>query len=334
MELSVTHETRYIYQSAVMQAHHVAYLKPVSNSEQTLHTFNLHIDPVPEVKTWSTDRYGQQRCYFELTDAHEELVVVAHSRLTTRALPAALRGKLAQVRLPDGLPWQEAAQAMQYEAGQEFDDAREYAQPSALAPVHDAFRAYAMLSEGANKTAHQLAADLCHRIYAEFDYEPQATDVSTPPLRALNLKAGVCQDFAQVMIASLRSIGLAAKYVSGYLLTEPPPGQPRLIGADASHAWVSVYCPQAGWLEFDPTNDCLAGETHVRLAYGRDYGDVAPLRGVIRGGGAHELKVAVTVMPLSEQTKKAVPAATVAATAAAATAATAATAVATKATRK
>lgn len=305
MELSVTHETRYIYQSAVLQAHHVAYLKPVSNSEQTLHTFNLHIDPAPEVKTWSTDRYGQQRCYFELTDAHEELVVVAHSRLTTRALPKPLQGKLPQVRLAAGLAWQEAAQAMQYEAGQAFDDAREYAQPSPLAPVHAIFREYALLSDSAGKTAHQLAADICHRIYAEFDYEPEATDVSTPPLRALDLKAGVCQDFAQVMIASLRSVGLAAKYVSGYLLTQPPPGQPRLIGADASHAWVSVYCPKAGWLEFDPTNDCLAGETHVRLAYGRDYGDVAPLRGVIRGGGAHELKVAVTVMPESEKPKKA-----------------------------
>ncbi|MDH5858634.1 transglutaminase family protein [Lampropedia aestuarii] len=305
MELSVTHETRYRYQSAVLQAHHVAYLKPISNSEQTLHTFSLHMEPAPEVKAWSTDRYGQQRCYFELTDAHEELVVVAHSRLTTRALPKSLQGKLHQVRLPAGLAWQDAAKAMQYEVGQAFDDAREYAQPSPLAPVHALFREYALRSDTVGKTAHQLAADLCHRIFAEFDYKPEATDVSTPPLRALDLKAGVCQDFAQVMIASLRSVGLAAKYVSGYLLTQPPPGQPRLIGADASHAWVSVYCPQAGWLEFDPTNDCLAGETHVRLAYGRDYGDVAPLRGVIRGGGAHVLSVAVTVMPEGEQSTQA-----------------------------
>ncbi|THT96189.1 transglutaminase family protein [Lampropedia puyangensis] len=299
MKLSVTHETRYTYGSAVIQAHHVAYLKPVDNVMQRLHAFDLQISPAPSIQTWSVDRYGQQRCYFELTDAHEELVVVAHSVLTTQAMPEALRGKFPAVRLPEGLPWQEAALAMQYEAGQAFDDAREYTQPSALAPVQDVFRDYALQScvPAQAQTAHQLAAQLCRRIYEEFDYQPQATDVSTPPLHALRMKAGVCQDFAQVMIASLRSLGLAAKYVSGYLLTEPPPGQPRLIGADASHAWVSVYCPQDGWMEFDPTNNCLAGETHVRLAYGRDYGDVAPLRGVIRGGGTHELDVAVTVMP-------------------------------------
>lgn len=301
MELTVTHETRYRYASPVLQAHHIAYLQPVSNSEQLLHAFDLQINPVPQICTWSADREGQRRCYFELSDAHEELVVLAQSRLTTRALPASLQGHFPQLQLPQGLPWQTAAVAMQYAAGQAFDAAREYAQPSALAPVHERLREYALLSDGLGRTAHQLAADLCQRIYTQFEYAPQATDASTPPLRAFALKAGVCQDFAQVMIASLRSIGLAAKYVSGYLLTQPPPGQPRLIGADASHAWVSVYCPQAGWLEFDPTNNCLAGEGHVRLAYGRDYGDVAPLRGVIRGGGAHALTVAVTVMPKEEQ---------------------------------
>lgn len=298
MQLTVTHETRYRYDSAVMQAHHVAYLRPVDSPNQTLQAFQLSITPEPSAQAWSVDRYGQQRCYFELTEPHEELVVIAHSHLHTKPLPKELQGRFPAVKLPKGLPWRAAAQTMQYEAGQEFDDAREYAQPSALAPVLDAFHDYALPADGGTAlTSHQLAALLCLRIFTEFEYQPEATDVSTPPLRALELKAGVCQDFAQVMIACLRSVGLAAKYVSGYLLTEPPPGQARLIGADASHAWVSVYCPQAGWLEFDPTNNCLAGETHVRLAYGRDYLDVAPLRGVIRGGGAHELDVAVTVMP-------------------------------------
>ncbi|RMX03418.1 transglutaminase family protein [Corticibacter populi] len=298
MQLSVIHETRYRYETPVLQAHHMAYLRPVNSSEQQLHEFSLAIEPEPSAQAWSMDRYGQQRCYFELTEPHEELLVVARSRLSTTALPPAWQGKFPSVVLPDGIPWEAVARAMQYEAGQAFDDAREYAQPSPLAPVQDSFRDYALATAPRRDwSAHQVAAALCHRIYRDFQYKPQATDVSTPPLRALALRAGVCQDFAQVMIAALRSLGLAARYVSGYLLTEPPPGQPRLVGADASHAWVSVYCPQAGWLEFDPTNNCLAGETHVRLAYGRDYGDVAPLRGVIRGGGSHELDVGVTVMP-------------------------------------
>lgn len=298
MHLSVIHETRYRYEEAVLQAHHMAYLRPMEEAGQRLHAFDLEIAPAPSALAWSTDRYGQQRCYFELTEPHEELVVTARSRLTTQPLPAAMTGKLPGVQLPAGMPWEEAARAMQYVAGQAYDAAREYAQPSALAPVHDAFADYARQSELRGLSAHQVAAELCHRIYREFRYESEATDVSTPPLQALKLRAGVCQDFAQVMIAALRSLGLPARYVSGYLLTEPPPGQPRLIGVDASHAWVSAYCPKAGWLEFDPTNNCLAGQEHVRLAYGRDYGDVAPLRGVIRGGGAHTLKVAVTVMPV------------------------------------
>ena len=163
------------------------------------------------------------------------------------------------------------------------------------------FAAYAMPSFTAQRPLIDAARDLMSRIHADFEYEPEATDVSTPALEALRLRHGVCQDFAHVMLACLRSIGLAARYVSGYLLTDPAPGQHRLVGADASHAWVSLYVPgdnaRGEWLALDPTNDRTSGEDYVVLATGRDYSDVTPIRGVIHGGANHQLHVAVTVSP-------------------------------------
>ena len=300
MRLTVIHETKYEYLHAVEQAHHIAHLRPLASASQQLLSHQLTIEPKPESLGYSLDSYGQQRVYFELAMPHAELVVTAHSEVITHALPAELAGKLDRLIMPDSLPWEAVAEHMQYFAGQDYDAAREFAQPSPLAPIHATFATYASAVSTKSQPIYELAKALCQRIYTEFNYSPEATDVSTEPLEALKLKEGVCQDFAQVMIAGLRSLGLAARYVSGYLLTQPPPGKPRLIGADASHAWVSVYCPKSGWLDFDPTNNCLAGESHVKLAYGRDYSDVPPLRGIIRGGGSHTLDVAVTVSPVSD----------------------------------
>ena len=299
MKLSVIHETRYEYASAVEQAHHIAHMRPLSSPSQQLLSHTLAIQPEPAALTRSLDSYGQQRVYFELTVPHAELLVRAESVVITHALAPDLSGKLDRVTMPESLPWEAVAEHMQYSAEQEFDAAREFAQASPLAPIHPTFARYAAAVSVKSQPVYELAKALCQRVHTEFKYSPDATDAGTPPLAAFALKKGVCQDFAQVMIAGLRSLGLAARYVSGYLLTEPPAGRPRLIGADASHAWVSVYCPKSGWLDFDPTNDCLAGESHVKLAYGRDYGDVPPLRGVIRGGGEHTLDVAVTVSPIA-----------------------------------
>ena len=300
MRLTVVHETKYEYEHAVEQAHHIAHLRPLASASQQLMAHELTIEPKPESLGYSLDSYGQQRVYFELAMPHDELVVTARSEVITHALPPELTGKLERVVLPESLPWEAVAEHMQYFAGQDFDAEREFAQPSPLAPIHATFATYASAVSTKSQPIYELAKALCQRIHTEFKYSPEATDVSTEPLEALKLKEGVCQDFAQVMIAGLRSLGLAARYVSGYLLTQPPPGKPRLIGADASHAWVSVYCPKSGWLDFDPTNNCLAGESHVKLAYGRDYSDVPPLRGIIRGGGSHKLDVAVTVSPASD----------------------------------
>ena len=299
MKLKLIHETRYEYANPVEQAHHIAHMRPLSSASQQLLSHTLAIDPEPAALTHSMDSYGQERVYFELTVPHAELLVRAESVVVTHALAPELNGKLDRVTIPESLPWEAVAEHMQYSAEQEFDAAREFAQASPLAPIHPTFARYAAAVSAQSQPVYELAKALCQRVHSEFKYSPDATDASTPPLAAFALKKGVCQDFAQVMIAGLRSLGLAARYVSGYLLTEPPPGRPRLIGADASHAWVSVYCPKSGWLDFDPTNNCLAGESHIKLAYGRDYGDVPPLRGVIRGGGEHTLDVAVTVSPIA-----------------------------------
>jgi transglutaminase-like putative cysteine protease len=297
MHLSITHETHYRYSTDVEQAHHVAMLTPLALPKQGVLSHSIAIEPTPDTRSDSVDAFDQQRTYFEIAAPHRTLSVIAKSEVVTAALPSTQVGKLDRVALPVSEPWKEVAEAMKYRADQSFDAARAYALPSTLAPTDPVFANYAADLATDNASVYRLASELCQRIHREFIYSPAITDVHTPPQHALEIKRGVCQDFAQVMIACLRSLGLAARYVSGYLLTNPPPGQARLIGADASHAWVSVYSPMSGWLEFDPTNNCLAGEGHVVIAYGRDYNDVPPLRGVIRGGGAHELRVAVTVAP-------------------------------------
>ncbi len=298
MRLAITHETLYQYSLDVEQAHHIAMLTPLALPKQLVHSHSIDISPQPAARSESVDALGQTRTYFEIASPHREFRVTARSEVTTAALPTSWIGKLDRVALPVSEPWHEVAAAMRYRADQAFDEASLYTQASPLAAIDDVFANYArdLASDGAS--VFRLASTLCERIHHEFQYSTTSTDVNTLPQHALSLKRGVCQDFAQVAIACLRSLGLAAKYVSGYLLTQPLPGQPRLIGADASHAWLSVYSPSHGWLEFDPTNNCLAGEDHVVIAYGRDYSDVPPLRGVIRGGGAHQLSVAVTVHPV------------------------------------
>lgn len=301
MRLTITHETRYQYSSDVEQAHHVAMLAPAALPKQQLLWHRLTIDPPPDAISETRDEDGFLRTYFEIAKPHRELRAVAESEVITTALPPSQQGKLDRVGLPLSEPWQRVAERLRYRAGEAFEPAQVYMQSSSLAPIDARFAAYATALASDGMPVYKLASELAQCIHREFVYSPNATDVDTSPLTALESKRGVCQDFAQVMIACFRSMGLAAKYVSGYLLTEPPRGQPRLIGADASHAWVAVYCPREGWLELDPTNNCLAGESHVVVAYGRDYSDVPPLRGVIRGGGAHELSVAVTVAPAAQR---------------------------------
>jgi len=291
MLLHVLHETAYDYAPAVRTAQHMAHLKPATSATQQLLRHQLAIEPPPARCSEWTDVYGNTRSFFSLRLPHEALRVRAESVVSTspRAAPAA------------SLPWEQAAERLRYHRASRYDPAAEFAFASPCVPRDEAFAAYAQPSFTPGRPLAEAARALAQRIHADFEYATCATDVNTPALQALALRQGVCQDLAHVMLGCLRSLGLAARYVSGYLLTEPAAGQPRLVGSDASHAWVSLYLPAeegpGTWLELDPTNDRAAGEDYVTLAVGRDYSDVSPLRGVIHGGTKHMLRVAVTVTP-------------------------------------
>ncbi len=291
MLLHVVHETTYEYAPAVRTAQHIAHLRPAHGPRQQLLDHQLTVDPMPVQQVETTDYYGNARSYFSLLIYHQQLRVVAESLVATSAAiaPAA------------SLPWEMVRERMRYHRAARYDPAAEFTFASPYVPRDPLFQGYAQASFPPGRPVLEAAYDLMHRIHADFDYQPAATDVNTPALAALALRKGVCQDLAHVMLGGLRSLGLPARYVSGYLLTQPPPGQVKLVGSDASHAWVSVYSPdEAGggsWLDLDPTNDRVPGDDYVTLAIGRDYSDVAPMRGVIHGGANHALHVAVTVTP-------------------------------------
>jgi transglutaminase-like putative cysteine protease len=299
-ELLVRHDTEVAYSSQVAFAQHLAYLEPLAGPGQEVLSCKLEIDPPPARLARDRDVFGNARSYFALARPHEELRVRALSRVR-------LAPRFDRLDVGASQPWEAVRLALHYAAGAPFQPASEFCFDSPFVRRDPALLEYAAPSFGAGVTVLAGALELMHRIHADFRYVSGSTTVATPVLEAFRARTGVCQDFSQVMIGCLRSLGLAARYVSGYLHTQPrfaaapktgadrPERAPGVIGADASHAWVSVYCPLLGWVEFDPTNDAIPGTGHVRLAAGRDYGDVAPLRGVVQGGGEHELKVAVAV---------------------------------------
>jgi transglutaminase-like putative cysteine protease len=294
MLLHVVHETTYDYAPAVKTAQHLVHLRPADRFGQRVLRHAVRISPQPAQWSESVDVFDNTACFFGLQAAHGQLRVVADSVVSTSA-----------PQVPhDSVPWEVARERLRYHRGAEYDPAAEFLFASPYVPRHQHFVNYARASFLPQRPVLEAARHLMSRIHADFEYVSQATDASTPALEALALRRGVCQDFAHVMLGCLRSLGLPGRYVSGYLLTEPPAGHPRLVGSDASHAWVSVYLPaERGpgvWADLDPTNDRAPGEDYVTVAVGRDYSDVSPIRGVIQGGASHTLRVAVTVAPLPE----------------------------------
>lgn len=297
MLLHVVHETHYLYTPAVVNAHHIVHLRPASRASQTVLSHHLSITPVPAQQRDVPDVYGNLRTFFSLQTSHDSLSVIADSMVLTAASG---HGLTAQEKT-DSQPWEQAREHFRYRAGAVYDGASEFLFASPCAPRDEAFVQFAKSSFAAGKPLHEAAHDLMEKIYSTMRYESDSTEVNTPALVALRQGKGVCQDFAHIMVACCRAMGLPARYVSGYMLTQPPPGQPRLIGSDASHAWAAVYCPVLRrWLDFDPTNNRAPGEDYVTLATGRDFLDVSPMRGVIRGGARHVLDVAVTVEPVTD----------------------------------
>ena len=298
MRLEITHSTRYDYAPWVETAQHMAYLQPLQEGPQLLLSHQLDISPSPAGLVRSCDVYGNSRCFFSLQTPHSALEVVARSVVRTQAsaVPSSSLG------------WETVRELFRYRSGANFDAANDFVFASAFAPLDASFVAYARPSFAPGRGLLAAATELMQRMHADFMYESQSTMINTPALQALVQRKGVCQDFAHIFIACLRSLGLPARYVSGYLLTQPEPGVARLRGSDASHAWAAVYLPDLPpaqrWCDLDPTNNRVGwhspGEDYVTLATGRDFGDVSPMRGVIHGGASHTLSVGVTVEPLPE----------------------------------
>ncbi len=291
----VAHDTEYRYSAQVAFAQHLAHLTPMDAPGQTLLDFDLEIEPPPSIRHERKDYFGSVRTYFALNSAHEGLLVRARSKVRVGARFADVDPSLSPA-------WDGVREGLTYVAGRPFEPQSEFTFPSAYVQRNAALAAYAAASFSAGRPLLAGALELMHRIHEDFRYDAKSTDVGTSALEAFEKKAGVCQDFAHVMIGCLRSIGIPARYVSGYLYTQARFAQfdtvrrvAPVLGADASHAWVAVHCPNFGWVEFDPTNDAIPGTGHVRLASARDYGDVSPLRGVVQGGGEHQLQVAVRV---------------------------------------
>jgi transglutaminase-like putative cysteine protease len=290
-ELLVSHRTVTRYSSRVEVAYHCAFLQPRATASQQVTRYTITIDPQPSHVANAADSFGNVRTEFALYEPHEQLSVHAESRIVLQAREKRLDAERST-------PWDTVASALRYALGGTYLPASEFVFASPYVPPVAALADYARQDFTAGRPYLQAAIALMARIHADYAYDASATEVSTPLLEVFEQRRGVCQDFAHLMIGMLRSLGLPARYVSGYLLTQPRPGQARLAGADASHAWLSIWCPQLGWVDLDPTNDMLPELSHVTVATGRDYGDVMPLRGVIRGGADHALEVAVDVAPL------------------------------------
>ncbi|MBF0308051.1 MAG: transglutaminase family protein [Magnetococcales bacterium] len=282
----IRHLTRYKYHDPVSLCHNLAWLTPRSTPWQEPIRFHLEISPTPSVLQGRLDAFGNQGHYFEIMEPHRTLAVQALSLIVVR--------ERAQAEAHD-LSWEEAQAVFRGGCLPEEPANCQFLLDSPHIRISEELADYARPSFPEGRSLLHGVTDLMHRIHADFTYQSLSTTVSTPLHEVMARRTGVCQDFAHVAIGALRSLGLAARYVSGYLETLPPPGRPRLVGADASHAWFAVLLPGFGWIDFDPTNDLLPGQRHVTVAWGRDYSDLPPVKGVVMGGQGETLEVSVDV---------------------------------------
>ena len=286
---AIAHVTTYEYTEPVSLCQNVAHLEARECGRQRSTPPVLSISPEPAVIERRADYFGNPVHYFTVQEPHRTLTVRAEHAVSVSVEPT-----------PDPAatpPWEAVRDRLTRDRAADWLAAWEFAFDSRYAAADRRYADYAGPSFAPGRPVLDAALDLVRRVHAGFAFDPQATTLATPVLEVFEKRRGVCQDFAHLLLACLRSLGLAARYVSGYLATVPPAGGPRLVGADATHAWVSLFCGDAGWVDLDPTNDQIPGDRHVLLAWGRDYDDVSPLKGVILGGGQHVVKVAVDVVP-------------------------------------
>jgi transglutaminase-like putative cysteine protease len=296
MKYHLTHKTWYAYSEPAPVCHNLVHLAPRVTDRQACANYRLRIDPTPAFLSRREDYFGNAVEYFSIEGPHRRLEVVAESTVDVRPPSARL--------LEQSPPWEQVVAAAR-QAGDPLQPL-ETLEPlpyqlvfsSPRVPRLPEVAAYAAPSFPPARPIVECLRDLAARIYRDFKFDTRSTTVNTPLADVLRLKGGVCQDFAHLAVGSLRAMGLPGRYVSGYLRTTPPPGKPRLIGADASHAWASCWCDALGWIDFDPTNICLVSDNHITAAWGRDYGDVCPIQGVFVGGGEHKMGVSVDVTPV------------------------------------
>ncbi len=290
MRYQITHRTEYVYETEVSASYSEARLLPRDDERQACVFSELLFDPTPGDTHHYVDFFGNRVCHFHVDRPHTRLRVSAVSEVEVRR-------DRPRLDVHGHEPWDDAVARLAHERTREAVEARGYVLESPLVAPSTGLRSYAEVSFPEGRPLVGGALDLMSRIHAEFDYQPGTTTTTTPVGEVLAHRAGVCQDFAHLGVGCLRSMGIPARYVSGYLETDPPTGGERLLGADASHAWVSVFVPGSGWLDLDPTNDQVPDGRYVVTAWGRDYGDVTPIKGVVFSrGGRHDLTVAVDVV--------------------------------------
>ena len=293
MRFRVVHETAYSYAAPVSLAHNEAHLIPRERKGQTVISHRVDIDPAPAVVTEREDFFGNRVTYFSLEAPHTHLRVTATSELEVGVVGE-------QLHLQSSNTWEQVAQRLREERHPDTLDARQYLLESPMVPMFPKLSRYAEKSFPAGRPLAEAVHDLMERIHRDFTYDPGFTSIATPLEHVYEHRRGVCQDFAHLAIACLRAQGLAARYVSGYIETLPPPGKEKLVGTDASHAWFSVFDPDVGWLDYDPTNNQIPMDQHITVAWGRDYADISPLKGVFFGGGTHSAKVSVDVARIEQ----------------------------------
>jgi transglutaminase-like putative cysteine protease len=290
MIFEVSHKTVYRYASPVAQSHHLVHLSPRQHERQRVIRHSLAIAPDPAQRNDFVDYFGNPASAVAIENSHAELLI--HSRILLEVTPP------PKIDLAASAPWETVARHMMPANGPHELAVVQYVPPSHHTPPCRSLLAFAEPFFSPGRPVLACAMDLTTRIYRDFAYDNAATDVATTISKILKIRRGVCQDFAHLLIAAFRVMGLPARYVSGYLLTHPAPGKPKLIGADASHAWASVWAPEIGWVDFDPTNNIIPRDEHITIAYGRDFQDVSPVMGVLLGGGAHHVDVSVDVTPV------------------------------------
>jgi transglutaminase-like putative cysteine protease len=280
----------YDYEDPVSVSHHLVRLTPRNLPGQVCRGTQIAILPVPHTTTTATDYFGNTQTFFTLEEPHDCLIVEACSELEVHSA--------VHPDFSASAPWETVVDSLVSDHSEEGLDAYQFVFDSQRVGASRELADYAREAFPAGRPLLEAILDLMRKIHRDFRFDTKATEVSTPVQVFFEKRRGVCQDFAHLQIACLRSLGLPARYISGYLQTLPPPGRPRLVGADASHAWCSAWCPGAGWVDFDPTNNCVPTDGHITVAWGRDYSDVSPIHGVLLGGAKHTLDVGVDVEPL------------------------------------